>query len=538
IWLPRVSEDQGQPLNSPRIISTALFPDGDVPNREITLMLMQYGQFLSHDITQSIDSTFVNGSAISCCTPDGSLQLPPHIRHFACMPIYIPPKDPFFSFFKQGCMNFVRSVMAPRSDCTLGYAQQMNKVTHFVDGSSVYGSTPEQTAELRSFQGGMLKVFVDFGRELLPLSKDPEACITQEQGSACFESGDSRTNQMISLVALHTLFMREHNRLARELGRINSRWSDQKIFLEARRILTAEMQVVTYKEFLPALLGEAAMKEFDIGLKEFDYSYDYDQRVEPSVTNEFASAAFRFGHSTVEGLLKIYGVDKMDEMISLPETMFYPGRMRKHLFYDQLLSTLTTEPIQEVDNLLSESLTKYMFRAGNPFGVDLASLNIQRGRDHGLRPYNDYRQLVGQARYTSFKDFGAQFGPKLASVYSSVDDVDLWVGGLLESKHAGSILGVTFRDIIADQFFRLKKGDKYFFDHDPSVNPSHFTLEQLQSLRKSSLSRMICDNSDGFLLARQALNAFKLPGVPGNEFHDCNGNEIPRINLMLWQDFE
>lgn len=46
-----------------------------------------------------------------------------------------------------------------------------------------------------------------------------------------------------------------------------------------------------------------------------------------------------------------------------------------------------------------------MFRAGNPYGVDIASINIQRGRDHGLRPYNDYRELVGQPRITSFEEF-------------------------------------------------------------------------------------------------------------------------------------
>lgn len=66
-----------------------------------------------------------NGSAISCCTADGSHELPHQFRHFACMPIVIPPKDSFYSAFKQGCMSFVRSVLAPRQDCTLGYAQQV-----------------------------------------------------------------------------------------------------------------------------------------------------------------------------------------------------------------------------------------------------------------------------------------------------------------------------------------------------------------------------------------------------------------------------
>lgn len=147
IWAPRVSEERGQPLNSPRLISTTLLPDIDRPNPQFTLMLMQYGQFISHDITQSIDTSYgkqtfarlkvfilyflANGSAISCCTEDGSHEIPPQFRHFTCFPIHIPKEDKFFSQFNQGCMNFVRSVLAPRHDCTLGYAQQVNIMKRF-----------------------------------------------------------------------------------------------------------------------------------------------------------------------------------------------------------------------------------------------------------------------------------------------------------------------------------------------------------------------------------------------------------------------
>lgn len=110
---------------------------------------------------------------------------------------------------------------------------------------------------------------------------------------------------MVSLVAIHTVFLREHNRLAQELQKLNPHWDDEKIFLEARRIVIAEIQVIAYKEFLPIVIGPAAVEEFHLGLAQgFDYSQDYDEAIEPSVTNEFASAAFRFGHSVVNGLLK------------------------------------------------------------------------------------------------------------------------------------------------------------------------------------------------------------------------------------------
>ncbi|KAJ3627107.1 hypothetical protein MTP99_014513 [Tenebrio molitor] len=537
IWLPRVSEHEGQALASPRLISSTIISDGSAVNHEHTLMVMQFGQFLSHDITQSIEFSFANGSAISCCSDDGRAKLHHEERHYACMAIDIPHKDPFYNQFNQKCMNFVRSVLAPRQDCTLGYAQQMNKITHFIDGSAIYGSTPEQTGRLRSFEKGLLRVFNDFGRHMLPLSPEPDECLNRKQNLACYMSGDSRTNQMISLVTLHTIFLREHNRLANELSKLNPHWTDEEVFLEARQIVVAELQVITYKEFLPIVIGNAAMEQFDLSLSSgTEYSHDYDESIEPSATNEFAAAAFRFGHSTVDGLLKIYGKKRMDEMIFIPETMFQPSRMRKFFFMDELLSTLTTEPIQQVDHNLDEALTRYMFRAGNPFGIDLASLNIQRGRDHGLRPYNDYRELVGLPRLKHFEELSPELSEKLRKVYASVNDIDLWVGGLLEEKSPGSIVGYTFRDIIADQFYRLKKGDKYFFENSPRINPGSFAPEQLLELRKASMSRLICDNSDGTLLGRQAPSAFKKPGVEGNEFVDCESSEIPRINLIYWRE--
>ncbi|XP_057668036.1 chorion peroxidase isoform X1 [Diorhabda carinulata] len=533
VWSPRRSALAGHSLPSPRLVTTVVFNEKEAVNREFTLLVMQFGQFISHDLSHAVVTTYSNGSAISCCTKDGKTSLPIENRHYACMPIRVPENDQFYSDYNQGCMNFVRSVLAPRDDCTLGYSQQMNKVTHFLDGSGIYGSTPEQTGELRSFIGGKLKVFNDFGRDLLPLSKDPNACLTREEGMACFESGDTRTNQMITLVALHTIFMREHNRIATILSQLNPEWNDEEIFLETRRIVIAELQVITYKEFLPVILGYETMEEFNLNLKDgYEYYYGYDPEIDPSIINEFTAAAFRFGHSIVDGRLNIYGLNKLEQIISIPEVMFYPSQMRRNKFIDMVLTTLTTDPIQQVDTSFPDALTNYMFRVGDPFGVDLASINIQRGRDHGLRPYNDYRELSGLPRYKSFSEFGSE-GEKLSAVYASVDDVDLWVGGLLDEKSEGSLVGRVFRDIIAEQFLRLRKGDRYFFENNPDVNPSSFTEDQLFQLRKASMARIICDNSDHILLSRQAPNAFRTPGL-GNEFVDCTSDTIPQIDFRFW----
>ncbi|GJQ67256.1 hypothetical protein Trydic_g8161 [Trypoxylus dichotomus] len=538
IWMPRLSIKTNLPLPSPRLISTSLFVDADAPSQEYTSMLSYFGQFISHDITFSVDITFVNGKAISCCTEDGSSVLPPKYSHYACMPIEVPRNDPFFAKYNVRCMNFVRSMLVPRENCGLGYAQQLNKITHFIDASLVYGSNAKEMLDLRTFKGGRLKNFKDYGRELLPLAKKHDSCLTMEKGSACFDAGDVRTNQVINLVALHTLFLREHNRIASRLEELNPHWNDEDLFWEARRILIAKLQVIVYKEFLPCLLGETTMEDFGLNLSQDEtYSYSYDPKVDPSVTNEFSAGAYRFGHSMIDGLLKIYGKSKMEEMISLPEVMFQPARLRKWEFLDEVLTTLSTEPVQKVDHFISEALTRYLFKAGNPFGLDLAAINIQRGRDHGLRPYNDYRQLIGLSRIGDFNEFGTEIGNILDYLYSTVDDIDLWVGGLLEPKEPdGGILGPTFREIVADQFSRLKKGDRYFFENDPKTNPGYFTLEQLSELKKISMARIICDNSDGILLVRQAPNAFKMPGVYGNEFVNCDSPQIPSVDLIYWSD--
>jgi peroxidase len=82
------------------------------------------------------------------------------------------------------------------------------------------------------------------------------------------------------------------------------------------------------------------------------------------------------------------------------------------------------------------------------------------------------------------------------------------VGGLLESSEDDAVVGPTFRDIIADQFSRLRRGDRYFYEHAPSINPGHFTEEQLKQIKKITLARVICDNSDHLALITQSPNAF------------------------------
>ncbi|KAM3956103.1 LOW QUALITY PROTEIN: chorion peroxidase-like [Aphomia sociella] len=532
-WAMRASTI-GLPLPSARAVSGALVLDASHPSATHNLMFMQFGQFIAHDTTAGVMYTIGNGSAISCCSGDGEAFLPLELQHWACAPINIAPGDEFYGQFRHQCLNFVRTQLAPSSDCSVGYAKQMNGATHIPDLSHLYGNSEEKVAKLRA-PGGLLNTFNDFGRDLPPLT-DRKECLTTKDGAACFESGDSHGNQIISLTVLHTIWTREHNRIARALSRLNPDWTENIIFMETRRILQAEFQHIIYNEYLPLLIGPELVQIFGLSPSP-EYSSSYDSHVNPSLTAEFSTAAMRFGHSVVDSNIMVPSAKTggIYETVFIPELMFQPSRMRLKQFLDRLLTGLCWQPMQSVDPFVTEGLSRYLFHGGNPFGLDLASINIQRGRDY-VRSYNHYRRLCGLPPYVDFNQFPRSAAQRLSSVYASPEDIDLWVGGLLEEAVDGGVVGPTFAHILADQFARLKRGDRYFYEYGPDVNPGAFTPSQLAEIKKVTLSRIICDNRDGIELFAQSPNAFLRSDLPGNEAVPCESLLIPAMDLSRFKE--
>lgn len=109
--------------------------------------------------------------------------------------------------------------------------------------------------------------------------------------------------------------------------------------------------------------------------------------------------------------------------------------------------------------------------------------------------------------------FPSKIGEKFASVYRHPDDIDLWIGGLIEAARENGLVGSTFGDIIADQFSKFRRGDRYFYEHSPETNPGAFSVEQLAEIKKTSVARLICDNSDG--IQSQSPKAFIRPDISG-----------------------
>ena len=244
---------------------------------------------------------------------------------------------------------------------------------------------------------------------------------------------------------------------------------------------------------------------------------------------------FRFGHSLIAGTIESYNIfGSRVKSVPLTKSQFAPYDLYDNNTVETFVRGLTTQKSQELDASFSAELTDHLFQQdGEQFGLDLVSLNIQRGRDHGLAPYNAWRELCGQTKLGSWKEASHAFSSsnvaRLQALYNSVDDIDVFIGGILEPPTDGSILGPTFLCIIGDQFQRIRTGDRLWYEEEAAG----FSLEQLEQLRRSSLARVLCDNSDNVSVIQPAV--FHVSDV-NNQRQDCSGQAIPRMDLSAWKE--
>lgn len=530
VWAPRTHSVSGKPLASPRAISVALFPDIFRPDPHLNVLFMQLGQFISHDFTLSRGITLKNGKPVECCSPDGHQELTGDKRHFSCFPIPVGADDPFYSQFGVRCLNFVRSQLAQGPKCKLGFARQANFVTHFLDASAVYGSTDDVARRLRLLQQGKLRESSPSGIRMLPFTKDPQSCVPWAR--VCYDAGDIRTNQLLSLTMVHALFVREHNRIASELSRLNHNWDDETLYQESRRIVIGELQNMIFNEYLPILLGQPKVLNHGLVDPLRGYTNFYDSNVRPMTLIEVSGAAQRYGHSTVEGFFRLFHKQAPPEDIFIKDIFNDPTKTLEPNSFDDMMFSFNQQPMESVDRAITSGLTRFLFKERKSFGTDLAATNMQRGRDYAMRSYNDYRELAGLPRITDFGQIG-KTGARLAKVYESPDDIDLWAGGLLERPEGGAVVGATFGHLLAEGYSRYKFGDRYYFTNGPEVNPGAFSLRQLREIRRSSLASIICANVDSGVDFYQAPEAFLQPG-PDNVPVPCADYRI--LRLKAWRE--
>uniref|UniRef100_A0A8D8VUF2 Chorion peroxidase n=1 Tax=Cacopsylla melanoneura TaxID=428564 RepID=A0A8D8VUF2_9HEMI len=371
----------GSPLPSARAISTGFAQDFDVPSENYTVFVMQWGQFLDHDLTHTPISRGQGGQGISCCRNGKILE--PENLHPDCFPINLPRNDHIFGRFGDSCMEFVRSLPAPRPECNFGPREQLNQITGYLDGSNVYGSSQDSQDFLRLFKGGWLRAQNVRGKMYLPANS--AECTDQASQASCFSAGDGRVNEQIELAAIHMLWLREHNRIATVLAQLNPDWSDEALFQETRRIVIAELQHITYNEFLPIILGRTYTDKFELTPKESGYTRLNDPDLNAGITNVFASAAYRFGHSLIQGNIHGYGkFGNIRENMVMSKQHFKPFTLYKQTAFDDFMRGLSGQPVQKADRFFTREITDRLFQGEGSTGFDLVAFNIQRGRDHGL----------------------------------------------------------------------------------------------------------------------------------------------------------
>ncbi len=466
-FLRTVTADYADGTNAPsggdrpnaRAVSNAVSAQEELmPSRRLVSdFLWQWGQFLDHDIT-----------------------LTPTAEPVETFNVAVPAGDPFFD--PQGTGVVEISLDRSFHEDVNGVREQINEITAYIDASNVYGSDSERALELRANDGSG-RLLTSAG-DLLPFNVNGFPNAPTANAPNFFLAGDFRANEQVGLTAMHTLFVREHNYWADAIAKSNADLTGDQIYEVARAIVGAEMQVITYNEFLPLLLGPKALPRYS----------GYLDTVDAGITNVFATASYRFGHSMLSSTLMRLdrrGREIDEGHLDLASAFFNPSVVINEGGIEPLLRGLARQTAQEIDIFVVDDVRNFLFGPPGAGGFDLATLNIQRGRDHGLAGYNEVRKAFGLRPARRFSDItpDRRMQEKLASVYSDVEQIDAWVGGLAEPPVRGALVGETNFAVLRDQFLRLRDGDRFWYQRQLD--------KELQRLVEGqTLSKIIQRNTD------------------------------------------
>lgn len=506
------ADSAGDTIN-PRDVSNLLFDqDESVLNiRGLTSFIFQWGQFLDHDMDLTEDFAPVGapellGESIPFTTSD--------------------PDDELFDLFPDAD-EFVIPVLRSRFELDdEGVAQQINQITSYIDASNVYGSDGEKAEGLRAGFGGLLLTsdgvnnLADGSGEFLPFNYEVDGEFLENASppttgtgvpiseSDLFIAGDIRSNEQPGLTTLHTLFVMEHNyqagRIAEQLDlddHLADPEVDEYVYQLARAVTSAEVQSITYNEFIPSLLGPDQLESYS----------GYQSDVNAGIANIFSASLYRVGHTMLPNELllldeegdpvedaEILGAIVDNGEVSLGDAFFNP-QLITHYGIEPYLKGLAVQQIEEIDNLIVDGVRNVLFDP--PAATDLGATNLQRGRDHGLADYNRTRVDFGLDPVTSFSQISSD--PSVVAAleaaydadndgvndYDAINNIDVFAGAISEDHVAGSSLGELIQTVLVDQFTRLRDGDRFYYENV-------FAGSKLNEIQNTRLSDIIRRNTD------------------------------------------
>ena len=352
-------------------------------------------------------------------------------------PLAFDNGDPLEEFTDiTGNMTFARSGAVVVN----GVRQQPNTVNSFIDAFTVYGGDEDRLEWLRDgpVDGDLSNnaaTLLDAGGYLPTAAARPGVSapvmevagrLQGAPGNAVI-AGDQRANENIALTAAHTLFLREHNRIVAALP---DSLGEQLKFEIARRVVGAEIQFITYNEFLPAM-----------GVRLPAYQ-GYDPTVDPTLSNEFATVGYR-AHSMIHGEIEMevapgrysaaqlaafeaQGIEVAVEAdaveLAVPLNLaFGSPQLVPALGLGPLLAGLAGEAQYKNDEQFDNQLRSVLFMEPDTDDpecldgptlpqcftqavADLGAIDVARAADHGIPRYNDLRAAYGLARKASFTD--------------------------------------------------------------------------------------------------------------------------------------
>ncbi|XP_037049721.1 peroxidase-like isoform X2 [Bradysia coprophila] len=508
----------GSPLPNARVLSTHLFGGDD--RRPLSAQYTEFHSFLGEFVISDNGMTLTHETGLRVVIPSCDHENIQRVDHPQCAGIHLPSNDPIHKVFpNQTCVPFVRTI--PCARCRLGPRMLSNSVTAAQDLSPVYGVSTEMSDARRTMVDGRLKSQVINGHEIFAVER-----FNATGRFRCFEGEcepsplDVRNLQFQTAQMFALLFHRNHNSHAGRLAKYRPDWSDEQIFQEARRWNIAEYQHCIFNEYLETLIGRVLSYKFEILPKSIGQFSAYKPNAKLKTVIEFQSTAGRHGHAALNEDINI--IDPITGEKS--KVNFRDAAKAESIFYDGQVDGTFLGQISNPSFATTNSIpfkTFLFHMPGRTFGIDLAALDVQRQRDHGIPGYIHYIKYchnVVVRRWTDLWRFiPAEDIEKLKKYYKNVEDIDLYTGGHYERKIVDALVGPTFACIIGIQFHNVKYGDRFFYEHGNQAGS--FSIKQLNEIKtKTSFASILCKTTKLGNVSRDPLRLLSKT----NQFVDCS----------------